>query len=529
MDSDDSSLRLPLPPEASLARLRAIFDAATDGIVSANASGNIIDINRAAEKMFGYAAGELLGKPLSVLMPERFHLSHHAGFERYLATRVDKVIGRTVELAGVRKNGQEFPLELSLAACDTAEGLIVTGIIRDITDRKVAEEERQALLREREAQARASRIKDEFLAALSHELRTPLNVILGWTRLIRERALTGDAFASAIETVERNARAQAHLVEDLLDLSQIVTGNLRLQMQPIDLIEIIETAIDVVRPAADAKAIELSTVFELRPVLMMADPDRLRQVVWNLLSNAVKFSPAHGRVDVRAWPGQRSVNVSVRDTGVGIDPAFLPHVFDRFRQADSSYTRAAGGLGLGLAIVRSITEMHGGTVEAMSPGQGRGATFALTLPLTRTIEDSPRPAANDKQLVQERLDELQVLVVDDHPDELQLLHAILSGYGAQVEMASSVPEAIEKLDRMRPAVVVTDLAMPDEDGYALLRRIRALPEPLRDTPVIATTAHARAEDRVRALRAGFRVYIPKPIDHARLVRAVKDAGMPARR
>ncbi|MGH8639540.1 MAG: PAS domain S-box protein, partial [Burkholderiales bacterium] len=247
-------MRLPLSLEASAARLRAIVDAATDGIVSANASGDIIDINRAAVQMFGYSAGELLGRPLTVLMPDRFHAAHRAGIERFLTTRVGRVIGHTIELAGVRKDGEEFPVELSLAACDTAEGLIFAGILRDISDRRLAEDERQRLLREREAHAHASRIKDEFLATLSHELRTPLNAILGWTRLIRERALTGEALAKAIETVERNARAQTHLVEDLLDVSQIVTGNLRLHMQPIDLIEVIETAIDAIRPAADAKA-----------------------------------------------------------------------------------------------------------------------------------------------------------------------------------------------------------------------------------------------------------------------------------
>ena len=529
MDSDDSPpRRSPLSLEASAARLRAIVDAATDGIVSANASGDIIDINRAAEHMFGYSPSELLGRPLTVLMPQRFHAAHRAGIKRYLTTRQERVIGHTIELAGVRKHGQEFPVELSLAACDTDEGLIFTGILRDITERKSAEEERQRLLREREAQDRASRIKDEFLATLSHELRTPLNAMLGWARLIRERALTGDALAKAIETVERNARAQAHLVEDLLDVSQIVTGNLRLQMQPIDLIDVVEAAIEVVRPAADGKEIRMGTVFERRPVLMMGDPDRLQQAIWNLLSNAVKFSPVHGRVDVRVWLGERNVHVSVRDTGIGISPVFLPHVFDRFRQADSGYSRAAGGLGLGLSIARSITEMHGGTLEAMSQGEGRGATFSLALPVTRTAEHSARPGSGDKHSVQERLDGLRVLVVDDQPDERELLHAILSRCGAHVEVAASVPEAMEKLDHLHPAVIVTDLAMPGEDGYALLRRVVALTGPVRETPVIATTAHARPEDRARALRAGFRAYIAKPIDHARLIRAVKDAGTPAR-
>jgi PAS domain S-box-containing protein len=512
-----------LSADVSAARLRAIVDAATDGIVSANPAGDIIDINRAVERMFGYAASELLGQPLTVLMPARFHAPHRSGLARFLATRTPRVIGHTIELVGVRKDGGEFPLELSLAVCETPEGLIFTGILRDVTDRQLAEEERQKLLREREATAEASRIKDEFLATLSHELRTPLNAMLGWTRLIREQHLGGAALAKAIETVERNAHAQARLVEDLLDVSQIVTGRLRLDVQPIDLIEVVESAIDVIRPAADAKAIGVDTVFETRALPMTGDPDRLQQAIWNVLSNAVKFSAANGRVEVRVSTGDRHARVCVRDTGLGISPGFLPHVFDRFRQADSSYSRSTGGLGLGLAIVRSIVEMHDGTVAATSPGEGRGATFSLTLPTTAADAHARRVARPGPDVIPGRLDGVRIVLVDDQADERELLRSILTTQGADVELAGSVLEAMEKIERLHPAVVVSDLAMPGEDGYALLRRVRALPDAGRNVPVIAITAHARAEDRIRALEVGFHSYVPKPIDHARLVRAVQHA------
>jgi PAS domain S-box-containing protein len=509
------------------AKFRALLESAPDAMVIVNQAGEIVLINAQAERMFGYSRQELLGQPVEVLVPSQYRRAHVFHRQDYAAAAHPRPMGAGLELYGVRRDGTEFPVEISLSPLETEEGTLVASAIRDITDRKAAEQERITLLNERAAHAEANRIKDEFLATLSHELRTPLNAILGWTTLIRDGALKDEAMRKAIATIERNARAQAHLIEDLLDVSRIVSGNLRLQVIPIDFCQVVENAVDVVRPAAEAKSLQFDVVFESRPLLMLGDPDRLQQAVWNLLSNAVKYSPTDARVDVHVWTGERSIHLSVRDTGQGINPRFLPHVFDRFRQADSSYTRAEGGLGLGLAIVRSVVELHGGSVDAASSGEGHGATFLVTLPVAGASAGTHLKSAHDDERHRERLDGIRVLVVDDQADERELLATLLTGRGAEVETADSAEEALVKIQRSPPAVLVTDVAMPGQDGYALLRRVRALPEFGRNLPAIAVTAHARAEDRSRALSAGFQTYLSKPIEHARLVRAVKDLGRTA--
>jgi PAS domain S-box-containing protein len=502
------------------AKFRALLELAPDAMVIVNLAGEIVLVNAQTERMFGYDRQELLGQPVEMLVPLQYRRAHVGYRTAYTASAHARPMGAGLELFGVRKDGREFPVEISLSPLETEEGTLVASAIRDMTDRKQAELERVKLLHERAAHAEANRVKDEFLATLSHELRTPLNAILGWITLMRDGALDEQAVQRAIVTIERNARAQAHLIEDLLDVSRIVSGNLRLQIAPIDFSQVVEDAVDVVRPAADARSQQMDVVFESRPMLMMGDPGRLQQAIWNLLSNAVKYSPNDARIQVRAWTGQRSINCLVRDTGRGIPAAFLPHVFDRFRQAESGYTRLSGGLGLGLAIVRSVVELHGGTVEAESAGEGRGSVFTITLPV-----GSARPAggvvvegADDREV---RLDGIRVLIVDDQPDELDLLHTILTARGAVVDTAGSVERALERIRSAPPAVLVTDLAMPEQDGYALLRQVRGLPGPAGRLPAIALTAHARAEDRVRALAAGFQVYLSKPIDHTRLVRAVR--------
>jgi signal transduction histidine kinase/ActR/RegA family two-component response regulator len=373
----------------------------------------------------------------------------------------------------------------------------------------------------------ANRAKDEFLATVSHELRTPLTPMLTWVRLLRTARLDPGTTTRALEAIERNARSQAQLVEDLLDVSRIITGKLRLDARAVTLESIAEAALDAVRPAADAKGIALDAALE-PGVVVTGDPDRLQQVLWNLVSNAVKFTPRGGRVEVSLERAGDHAQVTVHDTGVGIRLEFLPFVFDRFRQADASPTRVHGGLGLGLAIVRHLVELHGGSVEAASEGEGRGATFAVRLPLApggvKVGAEVGRPAAAAT------LDGLRVLVVDDEPDTLEALSAALTGYGARVRTALSTREALASLDRGDVDVLVADIGMPGEDGYTLVRELRGRP-PDRGgrIPAAALTAYARPVDAERALAAGFQVHVTKPVEPGDLAAIIARLSGRARR
>ena len=379
----------------------------------------------------------------------------------------------------------------------------------------------------REAQA-ANRTKDEFLATVSHELRTPLNAILGWAQLLRGGNLEEGELERALETIERNARAQAQLIEDLLDISRIITGKLRLDVRPIELAGVIEAAVDSVRPAADAKGIRLHVVLDPRAGPVSGDANRLQQVVWNLLVNAIKFTPRDGRVGVNLARVNSHVEVIVSDTGEGIDAALLPHIFDRFRQADASTTRRHGGLGLGLSIVRHLVELHGGTVHAESGGEGRGSLFTVKLPLAvvRKGDDSRvHPTAEDRVdvgLGTAQLDGVRVLVVDDEADARDLLSHLLRRCRAHVEAVASAADALAAIRRSRPDVLLSDIGMPGEDGYMLIQQVRALEEQtgLGKIPAVALTAFARAEDRRRALMAGFQMHVPKPVEAAELTAVV---------
>jgi PAS domain S-box-containing protein len=372
---------------------------------------------------------------------------------------------------------------------------------------------------------RVSRMKDEFLATLSHELRTPLTAILGWSKVLQARHDDPANLKRGLEAIARNANAQAQLIEDLLDMNRIVSGKVRLDVQPIDLAGIVDAAVDSVRPSADARQIRLRRILDPLAGPVSGDPHRLQQVVWNLLSNAVKFTPKGGRVDVLLERVNSHLEITVNDSGIGISPEFLPHVFDRFRQADASTTRMYGGLGLGLSIVKQLVELHGGSVRAKSAGEGQGATFIVMLPLApvRHPESRVHPTAKTLGLPQEeiRLDGVKVMVVDDEADARELIKQVLVQSHAEVATAGSVEEGLRQLQAVRPDVVISDIGMPEKDGYHFIRAMRGLPASRGGrTPAIALTAFARSEDRTRAMLAGYQVHIAKPIEPQELVATV---------
>jgi PAS domain S-box-containing protein len=389
----------------------------------------------------------------------------------------------------------------------------------------------------REAQE-VNRLKDEFLATLSHELRTPLTAVLGWTRLLGTGQLDEATRARALETIERNAQAQVQLIDDILDVSRIIRGKLRLDVRPVELAPVIESAVDSVRPAAEAKGIRLQVVLDPRTGPVSGDPDRLQQVVWNLLSNAIKFTPRGGRVQVILARVDSHLEIDISDTGQGIARDFLPYVFDRFRQADPTTTRVHGGLGLGLAIVRHLIELHGGTVNAESEGAGTGATFRIMLPLLATVSAQIEPVGEtpvattvaranggDDLLAgfdcPPEIEGLRVLIVEDDADSRELLVTVLKQCRAEVVAVAGAAAAIRTLEVWRPDVLISDIEMPGEDGYSLIRKVRALPpERGGDIPAAALTAYARAEDRMRALLAGFQIHVPKPVEPAELITVV---------
>jgi len=401
--------------------------------------------------------------------------------------------------------------------------------------RQAAEERKHLLESERAARSEAERsnsMKDEFLATLSHELRTPLSAILGWSHALRSRRMDEGELRDGLEKIERNARMQAQLIEDLLDMSRIASGKVRLDVQPIDPMSFIEAAVETVRPAADAKGIRLEKVLDPSAGPIYGDPHRLQQIVWNLLSNGIKFTPREGKVQVLLERVNSHIEISVADTGIGIKPEFLPHVFERFRQADASTTRRYGGLGLGLSIVKHLVELHGGTVHVKSEGEGSGTAFAVHLPVTvvrhgRDDRFHPRtPAAQPlPEFKPVDLAGIKVLVVDDEADARDLVRRVLMDCAAEVYTAGNAAEALMLVEREKPHVLVSDIGMPDIDGYELLRQIRALgPARGGNVRAVALTAFARSEDRTRALRAGFQVHVSKPVEPPELVATVANAA-----
>ena len=514
----------------SEARSAAILEAALDSIISMDATGRVIEWNAAAERCFGYTREEAIGRSMAeLIIPPSLREAHHRGLERYLASGQAAVIGKRIELIGMRKDGTEFPVELTITRTAEAGPPEFTGYLRDISQRKQSEQERERLLEsERHARSeaeRASRLKDEFLATVSHELRTPLNAILGYTHLLGTGKLLGEEVPQALNVIERSAKVQAQLVGDILDMSRVVSGKLHLDIQSVDLSKVIDAALETVRPAADAKGIGLVKITEPGVELVNGDPARLQQVIWNLLSNAIKFTPGHGRVEVFLRRADGHVEIAVSDTGEGIAPEFLPFLFDRFRQADASSTRRHGGLGLGLSIVKSLVENHGGTVRAASPGLGKGATFTVSLPVSAVQASQPRhihfPSQDSSARAHPALTGVAVLVVDDDADTREIVSRLLKDCGATVIPTACAREALSALDLKRVDVVLSDIGMSEMDGYELIRQIRArAPDRGGTLPAAALTAFARSEDRTRALMAGYQTHVAKPVEPIELVYVV---------
>jgi PAS domain S-box-containing protein len=489
--------------------------------------GRVASWNRGAERILGFRDEEIVGQSAAILFtPE----DRQGGVpERELNDAA--ATGRAEDRRWyVRRDGTRFWTNGVLEPVRGENGRVLAfvKILRDETERKLGEEERARFLireqRAREQAEEASRAKDALLATVSHELRTPLNSILGWARMLRTGALGEAAAARAIETIERNAEAQARLIEDLLDVSRIISGNLRLDLRPIDLAPLIDAALDAVRPAAEAKSVRLECALDCGTGPVPGDPDRLRQVIVNLVSNAVKFTPEGGRVEVQLTCDGASAEVVVQDTGQGIEAEFLPHIFEPFRQAEGAgTTRRYSGLGLGLAIVRQLVELHGGSVRAESDGSGKGATFVLRLPLALTAEargvaaNSVARGGGTELEGAPSLEGVQVLVVDDNVDARIFAATVLEACGAEVVTVSSAADALEAVQRLKPHVLVSDLAMPGEDGFTLIEKVRALGTWQGGrTPAIALTARAAAVDRKRALLAGYQTYLVKPVDPAEL-------------
>jgi PAS domain S-box-containing protein len=527
--------------EIAQARLAAIVESSDDAIVSKGLDGIITSWNQGAEKMFGYTAAEAVGKHVLLIVPPERHDE-----ERMILSRLGR--GERVdhfETQRMAKDGRRLDISLTVSPVRDSSGTIVgaSKIARDITERKRIERQREGLLEAerfaREEAQRINTIKDEFLATLSHELRTPLNAIMGWAQLLASGKLESSEFTEAGHIIERNARAQTQLIDDLLDMSRIASGKLQLNLRLISPVDVIYAAIETVLPSSDAKDIGIEKRLDTAVPPISGDPARLQQVVWNLLSNAVKFTPKGGKIRVLLEQVDSHLELSVSDTGQGIAPEFLPHLFERFRQADASTTRRHGGLGLGLSIVKQIAEMHGGTVTATSPGLNQGATFTIQLPIRAAYSPSSKSESrhptgtslsSDVQWVD--LSNLKLLIVDDEQDARELIERLLVESGAQVQVAESAQAALTSIVENPPDVLISDIGMPEVDGYELLRLARELPG--GNMPAIALTAFARTEDRTRALMAGYIAHVAKPVEPSELLATVavvsrRAIGLPTRR
>ena len=526
--------------------LHWMHDLAAQGIVTTDSDLNVVEWNHWMFDHTGKRRLEIIGYNLLDLFPElterRLDRHYKWALEGQVSVLSQALHSYLIAMPAV--SGQHGFTQMQQAVRISPlkhDGRVIgtLTIIEDVTERVARESELQAQVEERsrllsseklarnEAE-RANRLKDEFLATISHEIRNPLNAILGWAHMMRLGKLNEANTERAVETIYRNAKSQSQLVADLLDVSRIISGKLRLDVRTVDLISIVNAAIDSIRPAADAKSIRLQALLDPAAGPISGDADRLQQIVWNLLTNAVKFTSKGGRIQVKVQRVDSHVEIVVSDSGVGISKEFLPYVFDRFRQADAGTTRIHGGLGLGLSIVRQLVDLHGGSVTVQSEGEGKGATFTITLPFVGVISqqeaESVHPTQSAEVISLEGLPSLQglkVLVVDDEADTRELIGEVLKECGSEVIITRSVAEALEALEQHRPDILISDLGMPDEDGYSLIEKIRALPsERGGNIPAAALTAYARAEDRMRVLRSGFQFHLPKPVDSAELVTVV---------
>jgi PAS domain S-box-containing protein len=527
--------RLIARESAAEARLRLLFNEAPASIAVLSGPDHVFEL---ANPRYCQLVGrdQLLGRPGREALPELVEQGVWDLFDRVYTTG-QPFVGKEFE-AKLDRLGDgtlvvgyfNFVIQPTRDLHGRIEGTMLFAI--EISEQVVARRAEQSARAEAEASSRA---KDDFLAIVSHELRNPLSAILGWARLLRRGTLSPEKSERAVETIERNALAQSQLIDDLLDVSRIISGKLRLEVRPVNFGDIVQAAIDSARLAIDSKQLRLRTVLSTDALSLMGDPTRLQQVVWNLLSNAARFTPKGGSIQVVLRRVESILELEVRDTGDGIAADFLPHIFDRFRQADPSTTRAHGGLGLGLSIARNLVEMHGGTISAHSPGAGQGASFVVRLPVAPLRKATTEPRAtlsserpHDWECPQELMG-LRVLVVDDETDTRDMIAEVLTQCGCRVDRAASAHEALALLEASRPDLLLSDIGMPNEDGYALIRRVRELPpEKGGSTPAASLTAYASGEDRRRALLAGFNMHVPKPVEPSELVAVVASLGRIAR-
>jgi PAS domain S-box-containing protein len=531
-DENDKVSRHQAVPEdlrTSEIRYRRLFESARDGILILDAdSRKITDVNPFMVELLGYQPDEFLDKELWEIGLFKDKDESQTAFRELQ----EKGYIRYEDMPLQTKTGKQWNVEFVSNVYREDGRHVIQCNIRDITERKRLEEERERLLaRTQAAQAeaeRANRLKDEFLATLSHELRSPLTMIIGWADMLGNSRLDPAASSKAVEVIRRSGRTQLRIVDDLLDVSRIITGKLRLKAQPVDLGTVIIAVVDGLRPAAEAKGIRFQLQLDSPAGQVSGDPDRLQQVAWNLVSNAIKFTPTGGLVTVSLRRVESHVELTVSDTGQGIAPEFLPHVFDRFRQADQTATRVHSGLGLGLAIVRQLAELHGGTVRAESAGEGRGSTFTVSLPLAaaggakKDLEGVSQPAFPSAELdCPPLLGGLRVLIVDDEAETLEMLQVILESCKADVSTAGSAAAALEAIKAEAFDVIISDIGMPEADGYALIAKVWELErERGVKIPAAALTAYAGEEDRIRALRSGFQIHVPKPVSPKELVAVV---------